>query len=423
MCDTLIHASGKTLLFAKNSDRSPNEPNLYLFVPRTKQSLSEVNCTYKTIPQVDTTNAVFLVKPSWMYGAEMGVNEKGVVIGNEAVFSRAKKSKQPALLGMDLLRLALERASSAREAVSIIVDLLTAFGQGGNGGFDRHLAYDNSFLIQDDAQAFVLEILGSDWAVKEVFDKANISNRMALFEAADEGSLPSKKFPKSLSDPLFTHFSHSQERHSHIGEALKGLSTPSVEKIIDVMSSHESGTEKHLYRTGSGGSVCMHKSLLGDHTTASMIVYREDGVSTIWLSNGSTPCLSLYLPTYFGQTTTPVHSTEEDALAFWLTREYLRRAIYAGEVNQDAYLNERDRLQHMFLDGDERLRRQHASASMFAAFQAQCAAAERVWMESYVEAIKNVVNNPNRLPSPWNRLTTVLGKHVFSKDLNVRKQP
>lgn len=45
-----------------------------------------------------------------MFGAEMGANEHDVVIGNEAVFSKLPADQlPPALLGMDILRLALER--------------------------------------------------------------------------------------------------------------------------------------------------------------------------------------------------------------------------------------------------------------------------------------------------------------------------
>ena len=59
------------------------------------------------------TNAVLLGKPYWIWGAEMGANAHGVVIGNEAVFTRVPHEKQPGLIGMDLLRLGLERADTA----------------------------------------------------------------------------------------------------------------------------------------------------------------------------------------------------------------------------------------------------------------------------------------------------------------------
>ena len=62
----------------------------------------------------------------------MGANEHGVAIGNEAVFTKVPYDKGPALLGMDLLRLALERAATARQALDVITGLLVEHGQGGN---------------------------------------------------------------------------------------------------------------------------------------------------------------------------------------------------------------------------------------------------------------------------------------------------
>jgi len=50
-----------------------------------------------------------------MWGGEMGANEYGVVIGNEAVFTKVKKERTPRLLGVDLLRLALEEQNQLRK--------------------------------------------------------------------------------------------------------------------------------------------------------------------------------------------------------------------------------------------------------------------------------------------------------------------
>lgn len=61
-------------------------------------------CTYIQITQVEHTHAVVLSKPAWMWGAEMGANDRGVCIGNEAVWTREEVVPGEALLGMDLLR-------------------------------------------------------------------------------------------------------------------------------------------------------------------------------------------------------------------------------------------------------------------------------------------------------------------------------
>ena len=69
-------------------------------------------CTYIEVPQVTKTFATILSKPDWMWGAEMGVNEMGVAIGNEAVWNRLSDKETdlvPRLLGMDLLRFVVLR--------------------------------------------------------------------------------------------------------------------------------------------------------------------------------------------------------------------------------------------------------------------------------------------------------------------------
>lgn len=65
---------------------------------------ASVRCTYISIPQAERTLAVVLSKPTWMWGAEMGANQAGVVCGNEAVWTVEDADGPPALLGMDLVR-------------------------------------------------------------------------------------------------------------------------------------------------------------------------------------------------------------------------------------------------------------------------------------------------------------------------------
>src|SRR5208282_2919408 len=111
MCDTIVAlpeaTAGGAVLFGKNSDRERNEAQSVEFVPRAEHAPGgKVACTYIAIPQARHTYAALLCRPFWMWGAEMGANEHGVVIGNEAVHARTPPQEEPALPRMDLLRLA-----------------------------------------------------------------------------------------------------------------------------------------------------------------------------------------------------------------------------------------------------------------------------------------------------------------------------
>ena len=220
MCDTIcilpaLTANGATLL-AKNSDREPNEPHVIRFVPaQTHAAGDTMQCTYISIPQAQRTNAVLLFKPDWIWGAEMGVNEHGVSIGNEAVFTRVPKGPD-ALTGMDLLRLALERSDTSAAALETIAELLQQFGQGGNCGYSKDFRYDNSFLITDKQAAYVLETAGKNYAAYEVKDRAAISNRLFIHteHTMRRGLAEGEDFAAKFSNPLFSFISQAKHRRA-----------------------------------------------------------------------------------------------------------------------------------------------------------------------------------------------------------------
>ncbi|XP_023574004.1 secernin-2 isoform X3 [Octodon degus] len=171
------------VIFAKNSDRPRDEVQEVVFVPAgTHAPGSRLQCTYIEVDQVPKTHAVVLSRPSWLWGAEMGANEHGVCIGNEAVWTKEPVQDGEALLGMDLLRLALERGSTAQEAMLLITGLLQHYGQGGSCREDpAPFCYHNTFLLADRTEAWVLETAGRLWAAQRIRAGArNLSNQLSI---------------------------------------------------------------------------------------------------------------------------------------------------------------------------------------------------------------------------------------------------
>nr|XP_023014273.1 secernin-3-like [Leptinotarsa decemlineata]XP_023014274.1 secernin-3-like [Leptinotarsa decemlineata] len=177
-CDTFVVLPPLTkygVVFGKNSDRPSNEVQEVVYFPSII-SYKPVKCTYITVKSAGFKNAVILSKPSWMWGAEMGANEWGVAIGNEAIWTKDNDGDQDPsvkrLLGMDLVRLGLEIGCTATKALEVMIQLLEEYGQGGPcSESDSSLVYHNSFIICDSETAWVLETCGKHWAAEQVTGK------------------------------------------------------------------------------------------------------------------------------------------------------------------------------------------------------------------------------------------------------------
>ena len=199
MCDTLVATSsftGKpTVLFAKNSDREPNEAQHLVRIPRHDKTINKTQTTYIEVDHAKEINEVILSKPFQMWGAEMGVNEHGVVIGNEAVFTRFKfKKDNTGLTGMDMLRLALECTDSAEAARDKIIYYIERYGQDACGGYqDKNFYYHNSFIIADYRNAFLVESACRYWAWRKINSFQSISNCLSIREDFDEISIGAKE--------------------------------------------------------------------------------------------------------------------------------------------------------------------------------------------------------------------------------------
>ncbi|MHA1698889.1 MAG: C69 family dipeptidase [Promethearchaeota archaeon] len=190
MCDTFIAMHNSTengnVIFGKNSDRPWNEiQKVEIHLKKEIKHQSHVRCTYIEVSGVKRNHSIIISRPTWMWGAEMGVNDKGVVIGNEAVWT-LEPYNRTGLLGMDLLRLGLETGRNAKESLDSIVKLLEEYGQGGNCIENGQMLYHNSFLIADRAEAWVLETAGKYWVAEHITEGVrSISNELSIRTCGD----------------------------------------------------------------------------------------------------------------------------------------------------------------------------------------------------------------------------------------------
>jgi secernin len=351
MCDTIV-AVGSAVregltLFGKNSDREPDEVQNICIIPSKKHKLNDtVKCSYLTIPQVPKTTRVLLCKPFWMFGAEMGANEHGVIIGNEAIFTKEKPAKK-GLTGMDLVRLALERSCTARQALEIIIELLEKYGQGGNCGYRFKLQYMNSFLIADKEEAYVLETVKRWWAWKKINDVWSISNVISLQEDYDEcsegliknavekGYCKSQNdfnFRKCYSDKLMTWAANGVIREKRSRELLaKNNKKFTVKNFINILRDHGDNPQWAPSR-GQAGTLCLHAAdplFRRTQTVCSLVasIGKEDNF--YYTTGASNPCLSPYFPIFYSNTQIPEEYKEGSAYynqdSYWWESEYYHR--------------------------------------------------------------------------------------------------
>lgn len=390
MCDTYVAkkagAKDRFAILAKNSDREPNEPQAIVRLPGGATHSTRLHCTYIDIPQVEHTHEVILSKPTPMWGAEMGVNQHGLAIGNEAVFTRfGFKKTNDGLTGIDMNRLVLERCATARQGVDLLAHLVATYGQDACGGYEnKSFYYHNSFLLSDGSEAWVFETADRYWAARRVTsDRYAISNGLTLEGGYDLASdqleeiVRRKKFikknehfsfRKAFSDKLYTHFSKCQARRGAIsGQA----NTGQLEEAMGILSLHTHDDPTHT----DAASICMHgNSLINPSvTTGSMIIEWEDRHATCWLTGTSNPCMSVYVPYVLGgkalmDEPVTLPGLQPDG-SLWWEAERLHRAILSNYRDLFALIrDDRKKLQKQIISDYKALRLQNCSAELLDEF-------------------------------------------------------
>lgn len=405
MCDTLVSLTEDGVLFGKNSDRDPNEAQSVQWYPAADHVAGEdLACTWSTIAQVAHTHAVVLSQPWWMWGAEMGANEHGVVIGNEAVFTRGAPRPRTGteLLGMDLLRLALERSTTAEDAVGCLVDLLERHGQGGSCSWEhRRFTYDSSFLVADRTSAFVLETAGTAWASEQVATRGrSISNALTI-----------APFARTYADRARAQVGRATQRRRCTEAAASTLTRPG--EVMSALRAHEFAAPEWNTLTGALNAPCVHAggAVVSTQSTASWVADLR-GPDVHWVTGASAPCTATFLPVRVDASVTgldaahgarplpgarPLRNVHDPAHRWWRHERLHRLVLRDHSASMARFRAERDGIEAGWLAlGPSDLPTPAEAAAVIDAAEAR-------WLADLVEA-----DLPDRRPSwlraLWRRL-------------------
>lgn len=340
MCDLLVAMPDATgegrIVFGKNSDRPAGECQVLHFGPvRTQRAGSAVKCSYVKVPDSESTLATLGCRPYWCWGYETGLNEAGVVGGNAAVFTRAGRrtrvGAKPGLTGMELLRFGLERGGTAEYAVEAIVELLERYGQWGSavrGKKHSEGSYENSFLLADRREAWVLETAGRRWAAERVSEGIRtVSNELTIRRRWDKASpdlfkhaVGSRWWGEADGDLDFAYAYSDHEGYPRQVAHIRRMRTHDLLKrnagSIDEQTAMEV-LRDHYEGSFLGGpqfsrylpdfhTVCMHDSPAGftwGDTATSVVVALDldrDDPPLMWTAY-LPPCSSVYLPFAFSE--------------------------------------------------------------------------------------------------------------------------
>ena len=322
-CDTFVALGPATrdghAIFAKNSDRPADESQpLELHGRAEHPAGSRLRTPFVDMPQAAVTYQHVGSRPYWCWGYEHGFNEHQVVVGNEALRSRLRPSG-PTLVGMDLVRLGLERGATATEAVEVITSAVSEHGQGEFEHPGGHHTYDNGFIVADPREAYVIETAGHEWAVRSVATHAAISNVYSITGDWDRISPGAEETAAGIGwnggrlsfAQAFTEGDHLSgsgflRRTRSCGVLARHEGRIDAGMMMALLSDHADGDSEpggFVTDIDPGRGICMH-SVRGDgaggNTAASLVADLCDDGSRLpifWTSMYS-PCLGVFLPVF-----------------------------------------------------------------------------------------------------------------------------
>lgn len=399
-CDTWVAMPDATIhghmILAKTSDVAAFECEPFMrWQGGTHAPGAMIDLQYRKIPQAEKTYTVLGASQFWAWGAEQAINEHGVAVATEAIFTkewralhdRATKGEQVArgMLGINLLRLALERGKTAREVLDVMTRFVEEYGQWGSciaGMSDLEASYDYSYIIADGTEAWILEAVGREWAARKVRKGvANIGNYLSIRgdwdlcsrnmvrNAVEKGWWPADKteafdFALAYSDPqtqLAPNLIRGKRVASLLGERQGRID---VDWMFRISRDHLEGTflDGPTFNAAIPDflTVCMHDSpakfTWGITAATNVFVLPAKGADIVPVAYyaANVPCCSVFVPFYVDGTRMP-EGVERAGLSGKVVTDPTTTTVWG--FTEDSYWWQFDRLR-MLVGGDERKERE-----------------------------------------------------------------
>ena len=403
MCDSFVALGNSTsdgsVLLAKSADTEVNEAEHVVRIPR-RQYLDGalVRTTHLNIPQSAQTHEIILGKSFWSWGGEIGCNEHGVAVGNEAAFSNQKEGKDGVCV-LDLLRLVLERSRSAREGVEVVARHVEAYGDGGNCQMMGNFWFDSGLLVADKQEAYVGNAAGRHWAARRVTDVMAISNRYQLTDDWDLSSLQ----PSDGTKPDFRAMFADEKREREVAaleretmaqsilEARKGRIT--VKDMADILRCVGDEDTYEVAADDRPTRVCMHAGPYESrfwHATGAMISDASERGVVVWMTGTSATDLSCFKPLFFDADMPDIGPAPQGTYtegSLWWKHEHLhRRAMAAYHETKPRIRADFDRLEGQFFAEAPGMKA--ASAALKSQFVLDCWKRAEAVTDSWIAKLK-----------------------------------
>ena len=307
-------------IFAQNSSRPANKGQSLCLTPGRLFAAGEKLRTQQLeIAQARQVYAVLGSKPSGSWGYASGINENRVAAGC-ITLPAALTCPRPGLLGTDLVRLMLERSSSARQAVDLLTGLVKEFGQGAYPDCPAEFEHDSAFLIADPLEAYAVETAGSHWVYQEIHEVRAVSSVRVVHQdwdrispglaayAIERGWWPEDGSKLDFATVL------SSDRKLHVASMRRwGRATMMLQEqnghidagfLRRLLCGHaEEANENFPFVDASGDSdsICQHPRGSGSRATAASFIAELNpdaaAAAHAWCAFG-VPCASVYFPVF-----------------------------------------------------------------------------------------------------------------------------